>query len=266
VPRVAIAFDSAGAGPPLVLLHGTGSRRGVWDPVIAAVSRERRTLALDLPGFGASPPEAFDPNVGGYVARLTRWFAEQGLDRPHVAGNSMGGGIALELARARVVASATAISPVGFWTRRERRYAQYSIRASRAIGARLRPLAPAITRSPVGRTALLGQMRARPWRMPAGEALAELEAFVAAPWVEPALRGFDRYRFHDGDELRDVPVTIAWGARDALLIPRQAARARRMLPWARHVALRGCGHLPFHDNPDAVAAVLLAGSQSMPGR
>jgi pimeloyl-ACP methyl ester carboxylesterase len=39
-----------------------------------------------------------------------------------------------------------------------------------------------------------------------------------------------------------------------------------MLPWARHVALRGCGHLPFHDDPDAVAAVLLAGSQSMPGR
>jgi pimeloyl-ACP methyl ester carboxylesterase len=47
VPRVTIAFDNAGAGPPLVLLHGTGSRRGVWDPVIAAVSQHRRTLALD---------------------------------------------------------------------------------------------------------------------------------------------------------------------------------------------------------------------------
>jgi pimeloyl-ACP methyl ester carboxylesterase len=265
---VAIAFDSAGAGPPLVLLHGTGSRRGVWAPVIAAVSRARRTFALDLPGFGASPPEAFEPSAEGYVARLGRWFAEQGLERPHVAGNSMGGAIALELARARLVASATAISPVGFSTQRELRYAQYSIRASHAIGAALRPLAPAITRSAVGRTALLGQMRARPWRMPPQDALAELEAFVDAPWVEPALQGFDRYRFHDGDELRGASVTIAWGTRDALLIPRQAARAQRMLPWARHVALRGCGHLPFHDDPDAVAAVLLTGSsdQSMPGR
>jgi pimeloyl-ACP methyl ester carboxylesterase len=260
VPRVTIAFDSTGAGPPLVLLHGTGSRRGVWDPVTAAVSRERRTLALDLPGFGASPPEGFEPSIEGYVARLGTWFAEQGLDRPHVAGNSMGGGIALELARARLVASATAISPVGFGTPREVRYAQWSIRASHAIGRLVRPGARAITRSAVGRTILLGQMRARPWRMPAGEAVAELEAFVDAPWVEPALVAIGRYRFHDGDELRGVPVTVAWGTRDALLIPRQATRARRMLPWARHVALPGCGHLPFHDDPDAVAAVLLAGS------
>lgn len=255
-----IAFDSAGAGPPLVLLHGTGSRRGVWDPVIAAVSRERRTLALDLPGFGASPPEGFEPGIEGYVARLASWFADQGLDRPHVAGNSMGGGIALELARARLVASATAISPVGFWTRRELRFAQRSVAASRAIGGLIRPAVPAITRSAVGRTMLFGQMRARPWRMPAGEAVAELEAFVDAPWVGPVLQAFGRYRFHDGEELRGVPVTVAWGTRDALLIPRQALRARRMLPWARHVALRGCGHLPFHDDPEAVAAVLLAGS------
>jgi pimeloyl-ACP methyl ester carboxylesterase len=266
VPRVTIAFDGAGAGPPLVLLHGTGSRRGVWDPVIAAVSRQRRTLALDLPGFGASPPGDFEPSVDAYVERLARWFAEQGLERPHVAGNSMGGGIALELARARLVASATAISPVGFWTPRELRFAQWSVRASRAIGRLIRPGARAITRSAVGRTMLLAQMRARPWRMPASEALAELEAFVDAPWVEPALVAFGRYRFHDGDELRGVPVTVAWGTRDRLLLPRQADRARRMLPWARHVALRGCGHLPFHDDPDAVAAVLLAGSQSMPGR
>jgi pimeloyl-ACP methyl ester carboxylesterase len=266
VPRVTIAFDSAGAGPPLVLLHGTGSRRGVWDPVIAAVSRERRTLALDLPGFGASPPGDFEPGIDGYVARLERWFAEQGLERPHVAGNSMGGGIALELARARLVASATAISPVGFWTRRELRFAQRSVRTLRAIGAGIRPAVPAIARSGVGRTVLQCQMRARPWRVPANEVSADVDAFVGAPWVEPALEAFGRYRFHDGEQLRGAPVTIAWGTRDALLIPRQAERARRMLPWARHVALRGCGHLPFHDDPDAVAAVLLAGSQSMPGR
>jgi pimeloyl-ACP methyl ester carboxylesterase len=260
VARVAIAFDTAGAGPPLVLLHGTGSRRGVWDPIIAAVSRKRRTLALDLPGFGESPPEGFEPNIEGFVARLARWFDDQGLVRPHVAGNSVGGGIALELARARLVASATAISPVGFWTPRELRFAQLSIRTLRAIGTRIHPLAPAIARSAAGRTALQGQMRSRPWRVPADEVSADVDAFVGAPWVEPVLEAFARYRFRDGEQLRGVPVTVAWGTRDALLLPRQAARARRMLPWARHVALRGCGHLPFHDDPDAVAAVLLTGS------
>ena len=56
-------------------------------------------------------------------------------------------------------------------------------------------------------------------------------------------------------------MTIAWGMRDALLIPRQAERARRSLPWAQHVALKGCGHVPCSDDPEAVAAVLLAGSR-----
>ena len=52
------------------------------------------------------------------------------------------------------------------------------------------------------------------------------------------LEAAGHYRFGAGDELRGVAVTIAWGTRDALLIPRQAARARRLLPWAQHVALQ----------------------------
>jgi pimeloyl-ACP methyl ester carboxylesterase len=76
-------------------------------------------IALDLPGFAASADEDFDATPGGCTSWLDRWFAEQGLDRPHVAGNSLGGGVALELARRRAVASATAPSPVGFWTARQ---------------------------------------------------------------------------------------------------------------------------------------------------
>jgi len=59
----------------------------------------------------------------------------------------------------------------------------------------------------------------------------------------------------------DVPVTIGWGSRDMLLVPRQARRARRRMPRARHVWLRGCGHVPTWDDPEQVAAVLLAGSR-----
>jgi pimeloyl-ACP methyl ester carboxylesterase len=59
----------------------------------------------------------------------------------------------------------------------------------------------------------------------------------------------------------DVSVTVGWGTRDALLIPRQGRRARRRMPRARHVWLRGCGHVPTWDNPEQVAAVQLAGSR-----
>jgi pimeloyl-ACP methyl ester carboxylesterase len=92
------------------------------------------------------------------------------------------------------------------------------------------------------------------------EAVATIDAFLDAPSFDAAMDSFRDYRFHDPDALRGVPVTIAWGTRDALLLPRQARRAQRLMPWARHVSLPGCGHVPFHDDPETVAAVLLAGS------
>jgi pimeloyl-ACP methyl ester carboxylesterase len=253
--------DSHGSGTPLVLLHGTGSYRGMWDPVVGALAREHRVIAVDLPGFAASATEPADPSPEGLTTYLERWFAEQGLDRPHVVGNSLGGGIALELARRRAVASATAISPIGFWTSRELVFAQRSLRAARAIVRGLRPAMPALTRTAAGRVALFSQIYGKPWRLPPDDALAALDAFVEGPAFDAVLEAAGHYRFGAGDELRGVPVTIAWGTRDALLIPRQAARARRSLPWAEHVALRGCGHVPCHDDPETVAAVLLAASR-----
>jgi pimeloyl-ACP methyl ester carboxylesterase len=257
-----IAFDSHGSGPPLVLLHGIGSQRGIWAPVLGALARERRVIAVDIPGFAASGAEPVDPTPAGFSARMEQWFAEEGLGRPHVAGNSMGGAIALELARRGSVASATALSPAGFWTPRELAFAQRSLRASRAIVRRLRPAMPALTGTAAGRVAIFSQVYAKPWRMTPDEAMTAIDAFADAPAFEPALAAFAHYRFGAGDELRGVPVTVAWGTRDALLIPRQAARARRLLPWATHVALRGCGHVPCHDDPETVAAVLLAGSRA----
>jgi pimeloyl-ACP methyl ester carboxylesterase len=107
--------------------------------------------------------------------------------------------------------------------------------------------------------ALGGQMFGRPWRMPARELVAGIEGLAAATGFERVLRTFAGHRA-PGD-LGDVPVTIAWGERDWLLLRRQAARARRLLPRARHVTLPGCGHVPFHDDPAMVASVLLAGAR-----
>ena len=173
----------------------------------------------------------------------------------------MGGAIALELARRGAVASATGVSPAGFWTARELAFAQRSLRASRAhrqAAAARGACAHAHGRR--ARRALLADLRAAvapATRRCGGD--ASTPSSTARP-SSAALEAFGPYRFGAGDELRGVPVTIAWGTRDALLIPRQAARARRLLPWARHVALQGCGHVPFHDDPETVAAVLLAGS------
>jgi pimeloyl-ACP methyl ester carboxylesterase len=100
-----------------------------------------------------------------------------------------------------------------------------------------------------------------PARMSAEDAVTALDVAWSAPAFLPALEAFDDYTFRAGEELRGVPITVAWGKRDHLLIyERQAPRARTMLPFARHVTL-GAGHIPCFDDPAAVAAVVGASTR-----
>lgn len=259
---MSIVFDRRGAGPPLVLVHGHGSRWQEWMPVLPALAAHHEVIALDLPGFGASPQDGLDDaSAPGYAERLEGFFAELGLEQPAVAGFSMGGGIVLELARRGSVSSAVALCPIGFWTPRERAWCQSSVRRVRASSRTTPPaVLEAVIRSPVGRTAAMIQLYAKPWRLDPDAVLEATAAQAAAPAFDAALDAFDRYTFHDAEELRGVALTVAWGDRDYLLLSRQAARARRVLPWARHVTLHGCGHVPFADDPEVVAQVILAGA------
>lgn len=253
-----------GTGEPLVLVHGVGSRWQVWTPVLDLLAAEHDVIAVDLPGFGASLPDGTVPSVAGLAVRLEALFAELGLQRPHVAGNSMGGGIALELARRGSVASATAVSPVGFWTARERAFSVGSIKASLRLLPALRPALPALVATGAGRTLLFEQYFRRPWRLTAEEALAGADALIGSASTPAALELFGQHTFRDPRALDATPVTIAWGDHDYVLLTRQRERARTMLPRARHVELPGCGHVPFSDDPALLATVLLAGARTTP--
>jgi pimeloyl-ACP methyl ester carboxylesterase len=263
---LSINHDREGAGAPLVLLHGVGHHWQAWRPVIDLLSGEFEVIACDSPGFGRSSqlPASIEPTVTAYADAFEWFFVELGLERPHVAGNSMGGAIALELARRRAVRSATALSPAGFWTPLELRYAQTSLSAVANMPAAFRPALTALARRPAGRRALFAQTYGYPARLPAEEAVATLEDAWAAPAFNGALAAFDNYSFGDPEELRSVPVAVAWGKLDRLLPYRfQAPRARAMLPWAMHVTL-GTGHVPFSDDPAAVAEVIRARARSAP--
>ena len=261
---VQLVYDRAGAGtgPPLVLIHGIGSRRGVWKPVVPLLAAEREVLAVDLPGFGDSPvlPDGERPTVEALARAVAAWWRELGIERPHVAGNSLGGGIALELARAGAVASATALSPIGFWSDLESRYGRTMLRLTHFFAASLGAPMRRLVRTPLGRELTVGLMYGRPQRREAAEVVEDLDQLARAPGWHATLPISREYVFHDGEQLRDVPVTIGWGTRDRLLIPRQAERARAVLPHARHVPLPGCGHIPMSDDPDGVAALLLTAS------
>ncbi|WP_369689997.1 alpha/beta fold hydrolase [Nocardia puris] len=67
-----------------------------------------------------------------------------------------------------------------------------------------------------------------------------------------------RFRFQDSARLHTLPVTIAWGTRDRLLVYRtQSREARTRLPHSRHIAMPGCGHIPFYDDPQRCADAIL---------
>lgn len=257
-PR-SINHHREGSGPPLVLLHGVGLSWQIFRPVIGLLSTGFDVIACDSPGFGGSPPLAagIEPTVPAYAERFAEFFAELGIERPHVSGNSMGGAIGLELARRGAVASVSAISPAGFWTPGERRFCQVSLQSLASLPHTLHPAVLAAAGTRVGRSALFWQTFGSPSRMPAEEPARILANAWASPALGPALAAFDHYTFADPHELGDeIPVTIAWGVQDRLLpYRRQAPRASKLLPGARHLSL-SAGHVPFFDDARAVAETI----------
>jgi pimeloyl-ACP methyl ester carboxylesterase len=255
VSRSVLAHDRTGSGPPLLLVHGLGSSKEMWRPVVPLLARERDVIALDLPGFGASA--AGPRTVDGLAEAVAEFSDALGLDRPHVAGNSMGGGIALALGAMGRVRSACAVCPIGFANDREALYARGVLATTRVMSRVLAPVAEPLARSRVLRAAMTSHAVARPGRLPPAEAALWTRVYAAAPAFWDLLRDAPGW-----DVVPPAcPTTVAWGEHDRLLIfSRQAPRARRVLPAARHVVLTGCGHVPTWDDPDQVARVLLEAS------
>ena len=245
-----LAHSRTGTGPPLVLLHGIGLDRATWDPVVPLLAREREVVAVDLPGFGETPPLSGAPTVEALAAAVE----ELGLERPHVAGNSLGGGIALELGRRGWARSVCAISPIGFAAGRERAYARVMLKSVHAMASALDARAEAAYGGPVRRTLLASLIMARPAGVPAAAAAHMNHTTARCPGWDATLPAVTSW----APEMPSCSTTIAWGQHDRLLLTsRQAPRAQRRLPHARHVRLHGCGHVPMWDDPEQVARAIL---------
>ena len=251
---MAIAYSRAGGGEPLVLIHGLGGSRRIWTPVIDRLAAERDVVAIDLPGFGESPllPDGVAPTAANLGAAVGALCAELGLERPHLAGNSLGGWAALELAKAGDAASVCALSPAGLWRRPlgPRRV------DSRGWALRLRPLLPLLLVSARARRRFLGNIVARPERLSRAEAKALVHDWLGAPGYDAANHEMRSHVFEHPERVK-APTTIAWGTEDRLV---GRPRRERMPPGARYVELEGVGHTPTWDDPPLIAELLLQAS------
>lgn len=257
-----LAYDRRGQGPELVLLHGVGHRRQAWNAVVDLLTPQRTVITVDLPGHGDSPPlraAGMDP-VEAIGLELKGLFGELGLDRPHVAGNSLGGALTLGAAARGLARSATCLSPAGFWAAPwQYPYAKAVFRALQSAGP-LRPYLPRMAQSTAGRAVLVGAVVAHPSRVPPEQAIGDARSFLRSKDAVDQILA-TRLDFTDAAAIpADVPVTIAWGEKDRLLPVSQARVAKRHLPNATFLPLRDCGHVPMTDDPEAVATILLDGS------
>ena len=251
-PVLDLAYDRTGSGPPLVLLHPLGGSRHVWAPVTERLARERDVIAIDMPGFGESPvlAEGMLPAPAALAAAIGDFVDSLGVGAAHVAGNSLGGWVALELALAGRARSVTGIAPAGLWSRPLMPKRGVAHGAARG----LLPLAMGLAGTGGGRRlALLGTV-AHPERVPAEDARQIIRDYAMAPGFTTANNAMRASHFTRLAEI-DVPVTLGWCDRDRLV------RRPRALPAnVTERVLRDCGHLPMWDSPEQVAQLLLDAS------
>jgi pimeloyl-ACP methyl ester carboxylesterase len=249
------AAGSGASGEPLLLIHGLGASKSVWDPVVPLLARERQVVALDLPGFGGAPslPPGVEPTAAALAGPLREELAARGIERFHVAGNSLGAWVALELGRSGAARSVTCLSPAGLW----RAPIGPAKSRVRAWARRLRPLVPLALRIPPLRRRALTTFSAHPDRIPAAAGRELVLGWIDADGYDGANKSMREHIFEPTGYPAEVPVTIAWGEDDRLVGP---PRPECRPAGARFLVLPGVGHTPMWDDPELVARTLLDGS------
>ena len=251
-----------GSGSPLLLVHGLGAGWQSWAPILDGLAAQREVIAVDLPGFGETPPMAGEVSIAALTDSIAEFIVEQGLGKVSTVGQSMGGRIVLELARRGVGGDTVALDPGGFWTDRECVVFGATLRTSISLVKALRGVLPTVLGNPVTRTALLAQFSARPWALSAQTVLPDVRGLAEAPATGPAMDALTKGPKQAGAPAGTLPgrATIGWGRRDLVTLPRQAARAIEAFPDAELHWVERCGHVPQWDAPDEAIRLILNGT------
>jgi len=247
-----------GNGPPLVLFHGVLCSERVWDRVLPLVAPYHDTIALTALGHkGGNPPRTRPARFSHIVDDAQEALDRLGIAKAHLAGNSMGGWVALELARRGRAESVCALSPAGCWPADAGNAGDAGDRLRAAIRqARFgRFVLPLLARS--------GRFRRWAMRLNAahGDRLTATEMVARADDLLQCVAGQDLLRTDEALApflSLPCPVTLAWSERDRVLPMRShGERAKTLMPGARFVVLSDVGHVPMFDAPDLVARTLL---------
>lgn len=244
---------------PLVLIHGATSSASVWGPVLPKLGTQRHVLTPTLAGHRGGPSLTAGPQgvVTRIVDQMCRQLDEYRVDQAHLVGNSLGGWVALELARRKRARSVLALSPAGAWrSPRDLRRLLGRFRGASAL-ARIKK-APDLLANGRLRRVMLRAMAEHAERMTPEQILAAFEDLAGCAALADILNGA---RANGPIEPLSEPgcrVRILWSLHDRMLpFMRYGASMLQAVPGAEFAFLPGVGHVPMIDDPDLVAASIL---------
>lgn len=263
VDGLPVHYLAAGAGPPLVLLHGAGDNALDWRWVFPALARTHRVYAPDLPGSPNSARPAADYSPAFFERSVAGFLDAVGIERAALVGNSLGGLVSLRLALSEPA-----------------RVAALILVDSAGLGRAVNPAFTSVNVPGLGETAIpfwrtpagayqrawarATLLFARPGRVPR-EWLAEQRRLALSPgYLEAhlsALRnqvdpGGQREVLVDRLPLLDVPTLVVWGVRDRVFPQSQAREAVARLREGSLALVPDCGHMPHVECPDRFVAGL----------
>lgn len=251
-----------GNGEPLVLFHGVTGSETMWQRVIPLLAPHHDAIALTALGHRGGAPAGAGTRVSDIVDDAARQLDDLELERPHLAGNSLGGWVALELARRGRAATVCALSPAGCWRpgTSEQTHGTSRLKAIVLATKLARPVLPALARLPRVRRFALRDNALHGDRLEASE-MTKLADDLLACTVRDDVLGTDEH-LEPLDPL-PCPVIVAWAEHDRILpLATNGARARDLIPAADFRVLAGVGHVPMLDDPQLVADVILESTRA----
>jgi pimeloyl-ACP methyl ester carboxylesterase len=258
--RAFTAMHRGGSGSPLVLLHGFTDTWRTWELVLPALQGRHEVLALTLPGHAGGP--ALQPDVDGEA--LAR-FVEEAMDEAgwptaHLAGNSLGGYLALQLASRGRARTVVALAPAGGWADGDASFRAVldHFPRMRAEVAPVAAQAEAMVASDLGRRRATALLTTNHQHIPAALCATLIRGVAGCDAVDPLVALAHEQGWPLDPSRVDCPLRIVWGTADRLLPwPGAAARYRAWFPAADWVQLDGVGHAPQLDVPLETAQLIL---------
>jgi pimeloyl-ACP methyl ester carboxylesterase len=257
-------FVMASEKPPLMLLHGGGASSLGWQDVIPLLSPRYAVYAPTAPGHRGGPPVTRRPaKASDLVDWAEGYLDEQGLQSPHIAGHSMGGYIAVELARRGRASTVCAFAPGGFWASgdglRERTLS--TARRGAAMARVVRPFIPLVLRSPAVRRTWFKAGACHGDRITRQRGIEIFDDLLGCTVIGEIFSTDDEWI----GPLNPLPcpVTIAWGEKDTIVpVADYGPNAHERLPQASFVTLPDVAHDPMMDDPGLVARTIFISTQA----